>query len=365
MICFGRLLRRSSALLLFLAGLLFSGLAWAQDEIRLNFNENPFPVAPSVKTAILEDLEEASRYPVAETRAFLSLLAETQGVLEEQILLTPGSGPLLEMAGMAWAGPGRILVTAAPSYRQLTQSWLDHGGSVLEIPLNDSLSIDLEALQAAITDSTALVYLCNPNNPTGTLLEPEALKTFIQSLPLSVLVFVDEAYIELSEGGEAKNSMLSLMGEQPNLVISRTFSKVYGLAGLRVGYGVMPVGLKDDLLPYYQGGPNRLGVAAARSGLEDPSWVEENRKEFLRIRNLVTNQFDAWGLRYATPHGNFIFFETGQPIEAFRREMLETHRIRVGRPFPPYDFWCRVSLGTEEEMRLFLNAVGEMLELNP
>ena len=343
----------------------FLGILWADSNIRLNYNENPFPVAPQVKSAILEDLEELGRYSGGETRTFLSLLAEKHGASTENILLTPGSGPLLEMAGMAWGKTGRTLVTATPSYGQLTQSWRDHGGKVLEISLDENLTLDLKAMAEAVSESTDLVYICNPNNPTGTILPANELKTFIRRLPDTVVIFVDEAYIELSEGGEDENSMVSLLVEKPNLVISRTYSKVYGLAGLRVGYGLMSPALKKELLPYYQGGPNRLGIAAAQSGLEDPSWVEANREAFLRIRKMVTDQLDEWGLRYASPQGNFIFFETGMPIVDFRRILAQEYNILVGRPFPPYETWCRVSLGTEEEMQAFLQAAAEVLALNP
>lgn len=344
---------------------LYLGTLWSESDIRLNYNENPFPVAPQVKAAILEDLEELGRYSGKETRTFLELLAEKHHVSRENILLTPGSGPLLEMAGMAWGKSERTMVTATPSYGQLTQSWRDHGGNILEIPLDEKLTLDLETMAAAVSESTDLVYICNPNNPTGTLLDPEELKAFIRALPDSVIIFVDEAYIALSEGGEGENSMVSLLAEEPNLVISRTFSKVYGLAGLRVGYGLMSPDLKKAMLPYYQGGPNRLGIAAAQSGLEDPSWVEANQEAFLRIRNNVTNQLDAWGLRYAPPHGNFGFFETGMPIADFRRTPARDYGILVGRPFPPYETWCRVSLGTEEEMQAFLAATAEVLALKP
>ncbi len=359
------MIRQRSSIWIWRLGWLFllPGLAWAEGVIRLNFNENPFSVSAQVREAILSDLPNAGRYSGSEARVFLSLLAERHGVLPESILLTAGSGPLLEMAGMAWGKPGATLLTATPSYRQLTQSWMDHGGEVLEVPLDDSMKLDLDAMAVAVTVTTRLVYICNPNNPTGTLLDAEDLKAFIRSLPDTVIVLVDEAYIELSEGGEAKHTMVHLLAEQPNLVVSRTFSKVYGLAGLRVGYGLLSPDLKEDLMPFYQGGPGRLGINAARSGLEEPEWVEANREAFLRIRKRVTRQFEDWGLRYAEPHGNFVFFETGMPIVEFRRILQADYGILVGRPFPPYDTWCRVSLGTEAEMEFFLDATAEILGL--
>lgn len=135
---------------------------------------------------------------------------------------------------MAWVEPGSTMVTAVLSYWQLTRSWIDHGGNVLEESLDAFLGLDLEAMAAAVDDTTGQVTICNPNNPTGTLLDPEDLEAWIHKLPDSIIVFVDEAYVELSENGESVNSMARLVPEMESLVIARTFSNVYGMAGLQL-----------------------------------------------------------------------------------------------------------------------------------
>lgn len=342
----------------------FSSTGFAQHEvddsaseaapIRISGNENAFGYSQMAMMAIMEDLPNVNRYAFMEAREFQDALAAREGVPSDYIIATGGSGPILQMTALATAAPGKNMITVTPGYMQLTRTFEAAGGTIKAIPVTtDKLEYDLDAIKAAIDENTALIYFCNPNNPTGTTIDPDALKAFIKELPDSIVAFVDEAYLELSEGGLEKNSMIDLIKEGENVIIARTFSKVYGMAGIRVGYGIMDPEMVKKVRLYHMGGPNRLGMAAAVASLADTGFFEESVTQYQAVRKMVTDKLDELGVEYANPQGSFVFIKTGIPI-AFFQKLMEEKNLLVGRPFPPYLDWCRVSIGTEEEMSIFL-----------
>ncbi len=328
--------------------------------IRISGNENAFGVSPMVTMAIMQDIENLGRYAREESVELTNMLSEMNGVPSENIILTAGSGPVLTMAGMAFGSSGKTLISVEPGYMQLVRAWQAHGGKVELLPLKDDLSYDLEAIEAAVDEDTGMVYICNPNNPTGTIVDPAELEEFVKRVSKKVPVFVDEAYLELSEGGLEANGMAHLVAEGHNVIIARTFSKVYGLAGLRVGYGMMHEDLLEKVRPFYQGGPNRLGLVAASASLQDTAHFDYSVKSYKEVRDMVKKEFDEMGLEYADAQGSFIFVKTGMPITMFQKQM-EDRNILVGRPFPPMFDWARISIGTQEEMETFLAAMKEVL----
>ncbi|MCH6256396.1 histidinol-phosphate aminotransferase family protein [Puniceicoccaceae bacterium K14] len=321
--------------------------------IRISGNENAFGYSQMAMMAIMEDLPNVNRYAFTEGQVLREALAAREGVPTDYIIATGGSGPILQMAALAIAEPGKNMITVAPGYMQLTRTFEAAGGEVKTIPVNDKLGYDLEAIKAAIDENTVLVYLCNPNNPTGTKIDPTALKAFITELPESIVAFVDEAYLELADGGLEENSMIDLLKAGENIIIARTFSKVYGMAGIRVGYGIMDPEMVKKLRLYHMGGPNRLGIAAAVASLADTAFFDDSVMKYRAVRKMVTDKLDELEIEYADAQGSFVFIKTGIPIKFFQ-SLMEDKNLLVGRPFPPYLDWCRVSIGTEEEMAIFL-----------
>lgn len=329
--------------------------------IRISGNENAFGYSQMAMMAIMQELPDINRYAWEETKALIDTIAAKEMVPPDYIVPTAGSGPVLQMAAMAYAAPGKNVVTVEPGYTQLVRTFKDFGGEIKAVPLNDKLEYDLAAVKAAIDADTVMVYLCNPNNPTGTTVDPDALKTFIRDLPDNIVAFVDEAYLELADGGLEENSMIGLVREGENIILARTFSKVYGMAGIRVGYGVMKPDTKEKLGKYHMGGPNKLGAVAATASLQDAAFFQESVNSYRTVRKMVTDRLDELGVEYAYPQGSFVFMKTGIPINEFQ-SLMEAEQIMVGRPFPPMLEWCRVSIGTEDEMATFLSVFEEVMK---
>lgn len=334
--------------------------AGSQGPIRISGNENAFGYSQMAMMAIMQELPDINRYQWEETMQLIEMIAMREMVPTEFVVPTAGSGPVLQMAAMAYAEPGKNVVTVEPGYTQLVRTFKTFGGDVKTVPLNDALEYDLAAVKAAIDENTVMVYLCNPNNPTGTIVDPDALKTFIRELPEDIVAFVDEAYLELADGGLEANSMIPLVREGENIILARTFSKVYGMAGLRVGYGIMKPDTKEKLSKYQMGGPNKLGCVAGVASLQDTAFFEQSVTSYRTVRKMVTDKLDELGVEYANPQGSFVFMKTGIPIKEFQG-MMEERNIMVGRPFPPLLDWCRVSIGTEEEMSTFLSVFEDVM----
>ncbi|MDP0501196.1 MAG: histidinol-phosphate transaminase [Verrucomicrobiota bacterium JB022] len=329
--------------------------------VKINGNENAFGYSQMAQMAIMQKLQGANRYAAAEAVELQNAIAAREGVPSNHVIQTAGSGPVLVMTALAYAKPGKNIVTVTPGYTQLSRAFEAHGGTVKEVPLNDKLQYDLAAVKAAMDENTAIVYICNPNNPTGTIINPLELTQFVLSAPKDVLVFVDEAYLELAPGGLEKNSMVKLVKQRENMIVARTFSKVYGMAGLRVGYGVAQPATLDKLRPYHMGGPSILSTVAATAALQDTDFFSYSVESYTSVRDMVKKRFDEMGLKYADPNGSFIFVQTGVPIEELQAAM-EAEDVLIGRPFPPMLDWARISIGTEEEMQVFLEVFERVMK---
>lgn len=329
--------------------------------IKINGNENAFGYSQMAMMAIMQELPDINRYAWEETQALMDAISMREMLPTEYVMPTAGSGPVLQMTAMAYAEPGKNVVSVEPGYTQLIRTFESFGGDVKTVALNDKLEYDLDAVKAAIDENTVMVYLCNPNNPTGTTVDPDALKTFIRELPDGIVAFVDEAYLELADGGLEANSMVSLVREGENVILARTFSKVYGMAGLRIGYGLMNPDKIKKLRKYSMGGPNKLGCVAALASLQDTMFFEQSVSSYRSVRKMVTDRLDELGVEYAKPQGSFVFLKTGIPIKEFQ-SLMEAEQVLVGRPFPPMFDWCRVSIGTEEEMGTFLSVFEDVMK---
>jgi len=333
---------------------------------RLSSNENAFGYTEKAKAAMIEALDSGGYYNRNNVSELVSLCAKKEGVPNDYILTTAGSGPLLMMTALAYAEPGVNVVTTEMGYTQLIRKFEARGGEVKYAALSEDMGYDFEALGAAIDENTKIVYICNPNNPTGVSADPVELKKFVLSVPPEILVFVDEAYLELTSGNFAFATCAPLTKMRKNLIITRTFSKGYGMAGLRIGYGVAQPEVLDKIKVFYMGAPSYLSAIAACEALKDDAHLAQNVTKYQTVRRAVCSAFDEMGVEYAQPDGAFVYFHTGIDQQLLR-DTMQSQGILIsgsrvsGVPVEKYAGWARVSIGTQYQMDRFLGVLGGLM----
>jgi len=329
--------------------------------IKLDGNENPYGPSPAARQAILASIGEAPRYADETITTLTNQLAAHEGVADSQIVIGTGSGELLRMAGLlaVTTTSGAELVASRPTYEELPVFAEKLGLKVRWVAPDTNHRHDLPAMRGAITELTRLVYVCNPNNPTGTAVTRETLETFIRSVPGYCTVIVDEAYMDLVEQPGVA-TVAGLVKDVPNMIVLRTFSKIHGLAGLRIGYGITPAALAPRFAALSLTWPNSTGLAAAIASFNDHAFLKTTRAALVGDRARVHATLDRMGLSRADAQGNFVFFDTGAPLKQFQDRML-AEGIKVGRHFDGYDTWARVTIGVHREVDRFLAALPRAL----
>jgi histidinol-phosphate aminotransferase len=330
------------------------------DAVQLNSNENPFGPAPRALAALRQAQDAFSRYPDAAERRLLDILAAQHRVAPEQIVLGCGSSEILRMAAAACLEPARALVVCEPTFEAVLNYARVTRAEPVKVAQTADFRHDLPAMLRACTASTGLVYVCNPNNPTGTLLKGDELAAFLERVPRTARVLVDEAYHHFVDD-PAYVSSADWLARFPNVMVARTFSKIYGMAGLRLGYAV---GSAENVAAMRGhatwDNANAAVLAAAAASLEDAGHVERHRRQNLQTRDWVRAELEKEGRRVIPSHANFFMTEIGSDvlpvIDAFR-----TRRILVGRRFAAMPHWLRVSVGTRPEMKAFLTAFREIV----
>lgn len=329
--------------------------------IRLALNENPFGPSSRAVDAIKAHLEGLSRYTGDELTTLTSTIATRENIAPEQIVL----GENLNMLGLSLAaqgGPGGEFVYSEPGYTALVDAVEPAGGVVVGVPLNDRLENDLAAIAAKVSDKTRAVYLVNPHNPSGTVSEPAEFIAFVRDLSRRTLVIVDEAYLEFTDDFD-KRTTAGLVRDGADVAVFRTFSKIYGLAGLSIGYTLAPRALAASLHRMGIGaffGLNRLSLIAADASLNDTAYVAAAREKVAAEREAWHQLFRERKVRFTDSRGNFVFFDAGQP-HAKVAATLAAQGIFVGRAQPSLDTWVRISIGLPEENAIVRNAVAEIL----
>ncbi len=329
-----------------------------QFPVRISSNENPYGPGQMARAAIASSTQDACRYAGRELGAMLEKLQKIEGVGKGQIVMGAGSGELLNVLALAYCDRGE-LVCAWPSFEFIMSYATKLGCEVRKVPLDSDHAHDLSAMAAATSANTSLVYVCNPNNPTGTAIQGARLRQFCREQSQHALVVVDEAYFDLVEPG-ATESMVDLVREGANVVILRTFSKIHGLAGLRVGYAVARSDVAARLRRFSTTMPNILGLAAASASLDDTQFLAATRNHILADRRRLTDLCDAMGVRYAKPQGNFVFVKVGMPAADFSKAM-QAEKIDVSRPFELYPDWNRITIGTRAEMDFVLPVLKRII----
>jgi histidinol-phosphate aminotransferase len=336
-------------------GYTFRGDSLDSDEfIRLSANENPYGPSPKVRQAMIDAFDNVCRYPRGYYAELIEMLAKKHGVTKDHILLTAGSTEGLKIAGIVYGGEGSNIVAADPVFLALQNYAEQFGTYIHKVPVTKDMVHDLEAMEGRITQSTRLVYVCNPNNPTSALQPAKPLADFCNTVANRTVVFADEAYFDYIEDPNYP-TMIELVKEEKNVIVARTFSKVFGLAGIRIGYLIARPDIIDRLGRKTVAGPNVLAVAAAKAALEDEDFYDFSIEKNRITRKMMTTTLDDLSLNYVPSACNFVFFHAGRPISevqaAYRKEGL-----LVGRPFPPLTDWCRVSMGTVEQVEKLCDA---------
>ena len=328
--------------------------------VKLASNENPRGPGPTVRAAIAEAIAELPRYPDSNGFALKASLSRRLGVASNQLVLGNGSNDVLELVSLAFLQAGDEAVYAQHAFIVYPLATQARGARGIEVPAK-AFAHDLPAMRAAITSKTRVVFIANPNNPTGTWIPPAALEAFVASVPRDVVVVIDEAYNEYLLPADRAQSV-EWIARFPNLVVSRTFSKAYGLAALRVGYGIMDEAVADLLNRVRQPfNVNALAQAAAAAALADADYVEESR--LLNEAGLaqITAGLQVLGVRYVPSHANFVLANVGDA------SAVNTALLRQGiivRPVANYGLpeWLRVTVGLPEENTRFLTALTKALK---
>ena len=327
--------------------------------VKLASNENPRGPSPAVRAAIAAATEDLCRYPDGNGFQLKAALAARYQVDAEQVVLGNGSNDILELVTQAFLQPGDHAVYSRHAFAVYPLATQARGGIGIEVAARD-LGHDLPAMRRAITPTTRIVFVANPNNPTGTWLPPEALEAFIASVPEDTLVVLDEAYNEYL-APERHAPSAAWVGKYPNLVVSRTFSKAYGLAALRIGYGIMHAKVADMLNRVRQPfNVNALAQAAALAAINDGAYVEESRALNDRGMRQLEEGVEALGIGHVPSHANFLLIKVGDAGRVYQR-LLE-HGVIV-RPVANYALpeHLRVTIGLPEENRRFLAALKAAL----
>jgi histidinol-phosphate aminotransferase len=321
--------------------------------IRLHFNENPAGLAPAARRALDDGLfERAWQYPEESRRTLHAKLALFHGIADDALILGNGSSELLAVAAQTFGGPRHPIVVASPTYDAVAQYAGGIGAEVTRVPLGARFAHDLDAMSEKAGER-GLLYICNPNNPTGTITPKAEVRRTIEEVPGEVVVIVDEAYHHYVDSDDYE-SVLPLVASHPNLLVLRTFSKIYGMAGLRCGYGIAQPALVARLRE--RQARNNLNVAAllaASASLSETRWVEESKKRNNRLRATVFEELGRLGYEATPSEASFFMVD----LERDGREIaweLASRGVLVGRSFPPMTDYLRVSIGTEPQMERFL-----------
>ncbi len=323
------------------------------DFIHLDRNENPYGPSPKVREAICAAVSTANRYPASEYDALLEVIARSHGVKSEQVALGCGSTELLRAVATAFLGPRKKLVVAVPTFDAMEYYARSAGAEVVAVPLTNVFAHNLRAMRARMDDSTSIVYICNPNNPTASLTPRSDIEEFLANLPTGTHVVIDEAYHHYAGESSVYASFVNRRVPNDRVIVTRTFSQIYGLAGLRLGYAVAaPAVIERMRTAVTQDSINTVVARAATVALQDANGVsqfveqnENNRQEFF-------NQASARMLKPIDSHANFVMMDTHQSADNVIQH-FHNHRILLGSTFPSMPTYIRISLGTPTDMNEF------------
>ncbi len=320
---------------------------------KLSSNENPYGPSPAAMKAMEAAWKYSNRYgyPDGDVQ---EVVADHLGVPRDHVLLTAGSEEVLKAVGIALLGADKKVVGVEPSYGSVYNYATGIDADAIKLPLLDDHSQNVPAMIKATRRhhrEIGFVYLCNPNNPTGNVVPASEVRSLLDAIPDDVPVLVDEAYHHFVEDPRYE-SAVPYVKEGRNVIVARTFSKIYGMAGMRLGFAVAAPPMLQRLRTYATGTINALVKWGGAASIKDVETEAKVRTETLRLRNRATKQMTEWGFEVIPSETNFFMVRTGRPVQEVRAAFRE-ETVAVGRPFPPMLDWLRVSVGTEDEMDRF------------
>ncbi|HEY4109322.1 histidinol-phosphate transaminase [Puia sp.] len=344
--------------------------AWTEKQIalaspvplkaRLFANENPFGPSDKAKKALMEALPTAYQYPFRSMSDLTDKIVQFEGIKQDNLMMAAGSSPLLMAAALCTSKPGGNVITGDPSYEDLPTRATRMGEKWVKVPLTAEYKLDLVAMEKAIDPNTGLVYICNPNNPTATVVDTAELKAFVERVSKRVPVFVDEAYIDYLPDPQG-TTLVPMANSMPNIIVARTFSKLYGFAGLRLGYVVTQPDMIKDLSRYTEGfmSISATTLQAAIATYQDREYLDAALKKTVASKEFLYEVLKKEGYTYIPSSANFVLFPIKMEGKQFADEMMKRG---VGVRFWKFNNqeWCRVSIGRMDEMEAFAAAFKEI-----
>ncbi|MBO0696112.1 MAG: aminotransferase class I/II-fold pyridoxal phosphate-dependent enzyme [Verrucomicrobia bacterium] len=327
--------------------------------VRLSANENPYGPSSKALQAMTDSFGFACRYPDEHNNVLIDKVAKLNGVNHDQILLGDGSGEILKLCAETFTGPQKgKLVAADPTFEAILHNARSNDAEVVKVPLTSSFEHDLPKMLASAKGG--LIYVCNPNNPTASITHKDELRDFLAKTPPDTMILVDEAYFHYADTPDYE-SMIPLVTEHPNLIVSRTFSKIYGMAGLRCGYCVAQKETVERMRKNQMwDSVNCMALAAASASLDDPDHVPNGQRLNREAKAFVTSELDKMGYKQIPSQANFIMFDCKRPVAPIIKAMKEKN-VHVGRLFPALPNHMRLTIGKKSEMETFLSAFREVM----
>jgi len=332
---------------------LVSSASKAAAVVRLSSNENAYGPSPMALKAMTDAFSLAWRYPDEHEQALVDALAKLHGVAAEQILLGNGSGEILKVAAAAFTSTGKKLVVGNPTFEAILAHARTAQADVVKIDLTPDYAHDLPKMLAA-ANGAGLVYICNPNNPTASITHRDQIRAFLAKLPGHTIALIDEAYHHYVESNDYE-SVIPLVKQYPNLIVARTFSKIYGMAGLRCGYCVA----RPELIQRMRSqqtwdSVNIMALVAATASLQDSEQVEQGRRRNSEVKKFVYAELDKLGFKWIPSHANFLMIDLRREVKPMIAAMRERN-VQVGRVFPALPNSMRVTIGTRPQMETFVS----------
>ena len=321
--------------------------------IILNSNENAWAPSDMVVKAISQSVGQSNRYPWETRQVLIDRISKIEGIPADNILLGAGSTEILQLAGLAFGAYGGTIVSSYPTFPLMMQHATGFNAKWVKVPLDADFNHDFSALQEEIKGAK-LIYISNPNNPVGTITPKKVLLDFCKSVPAETVVFVDEAYMEFTDDG-LEASLAKEVLSTANLIVARTFSKIYGMAGLRVGYAYAHPDLIEKMKHYHIGFEINMPITslhAAIAAADDQQFITYCKRENEMVRKMVYAAFDDWNVKYIPSQTNFIYFET-KNFQPDLVNLLEKNQVMI-RDYGDQPGYARVSMGTQNQIEQFL-----------
>ena len=335
-----------------------ANIAKPDQPIRMSSNENPYGPSRVALQAIAENIHLTNRY-TADPANLIKVVANINNISPDHVMTGTGSSEILNVAGMLVGLRQGSVVCADPTYQSLLDYSENAGVEIIRVRVAEGLNADLDGMRKAVRSDTNMMYIVNPNNPIPTVIEKNAMKAFVLEQAADRLVFVDEAYHEFVDNPDYESMIGLVAAGHNNIIVSRTASKIHGLAGMRVGFGFAHPDLINEMKMRRTGQETVLGLAAAYASYQDMEFQDFSRRKNKESLAIVEGMCDDLGVRYAKSNTNFTFIETGVE-NAVVQEMMLKEGIMTGRLFPPFTTWSRVSMSTPEDMQYFVQVFRKL-----